>query len=81
MKTSVTLPEDLLKRIDRADPNRSRFLERAARHYLAYLESNRRQRRDTTILNAKASSLNEEALDVLQYQDSGYVATSATGAH
>jgi metal-responsive CopG/Arc/MetJ family transcriptional regulator len=71
MKTSVTLPDDLLKKIDRADSNRSSFLERAARQYLAYLERDQRERLDMTILNAQASSLNEEALDVLQYQDLG----------
>ena len=69
IKTSVTLPQDLLHRIDRAGSNRSNFLERAARHYLAQLERSQRERLDLQILNAQSARLNEEALDVLEYQD------------
>jgi metal-responsive CopG/Arc/MetJ family transcriptional regulator len=69
VKTSVTLPDDLLKEIDRADPNRSVFLERAARRYLAEIEKSRREARDKGILDANANRLNEEACDVLGYQD------------
>jgi len=68
VKTSITLPEDLLQDIDRVDSNRSSFLERAARQYLAAMEKARRQARDATILDAHAKQLNEEALDVLDYQ-------------
>jgi metal-responsive CopG/Arc/MetJ family transcriptional regulator len=68
-KTSVTLPTDLLEKIDRADCNRSSFLERAARQYLACLDKEQRDKRDQAILNAKADCLNKEALDVLEYQD------------
>ena len=71
MKTSVTLPDDLLKKIDRTDSNRSSFLERAARQYLAYIERREREKRDLAILNTQANQLNEEALDVLDYQDLG----------
>ena len=69
LKTSITLPDDLLSRIDRADSNRSAFLEKAARQYLAQLEKEMRDARDTEILNARADRLNKEALDVLDYQD------------
>ena len=69
LKTSITLPDDLLSRIDRADSNRSAFLEKAARQYLARLEKEMRDARDTEILNARADRLNKEALDVLDYQD------------
>jgi metal-responsive CopG/Arc/MetJ family transcriptional regulator len=70
-KTSVTLPDDLLEKIDRTDSNRSSFLERAARQYLACLERDQREKQDSAILNSQADRLNEEALDVLEYQDLG----------
>ena len=69
VKTSVTLPGDLLEEIDRADSNRSGFLERAARQYLAQVERRQRDARDAAILDARAARLNREALDVLEYQD------------
>ena len=71
VKASVTLPDDLLQEIDKAGTNRSAFLERAARNYLAELNRNRRDRREAEILNAHADRLNREALDVLEYQDLG----------
>ncbi len=67
-KTSITLPSDLLKRIDRADANRSAFLERAARAYLARLEKAQREAADAEIINRHADRLNAEAVDVLAYQ-------------
>jgi metal-responsive CopG/Arc/MetJ family transcriptional regulator len=68
VKTSITLPEDLLKTIDKTDPNRSAFIERAARAYLARLEKAQRDARDVEIINANADRLNAEAMDVLEYQ-------------
>jgi metal-responsive CopG/Arc/MetJ family transcriptional regulator len=68
VKTSVSLPKDLLIRIDRADRNRSAFVEKAARAYLASLERTRRDARDLEILNTNAERLNAEAADVLTYQ-------------
>jgi len=69
VKTSITLPEDLLQAIDQIDPNRSSFIEKAARQYLAALAKSHREAQDTEILKARAESLNREALDVLEYQD------------
>jgi metal-responsive CopG/Arc/MetJ family transcriptional regulator len=69
IKTSVTLPNDLLEKIDRADSNRSSFLEKAARQYLARMEKARRDARDAVILDTRAERLNREALDVLEYQN------------
>jgi len=69
VKTSITLPDDLLEEIDRAGSNRSSFLERAARQYLAQMEKSRREAQDAAILEAHAERLNKEALDVLEYQD------------
>ena len=68
VKTSVTLPADLLESIDRADPNRSAFIERAARAYLARLRKAERAARDIQIINRNAERLNHEAQDVLEYQ-------------
>ena len=68
IKTSITLPEDLLACIDRADSNRSALIERATRAYLARLEKARREARDAEIINANADHLNREAMDVLEYQ-------------
>lgn len=66
VKGPVILPDDLLEEIDNAGLNRSSFLARAARKYLADLNKNRRDRRDAEILNAQADRLN---LDVPEYQD------------
>ncbi|HWZ29804.1 MAG TPA: hypothetical protein VNX18_00630 [Bryobacteraceae bacterium] len=68
VKTSVTLPKDLLVRIDRVERNRSAFVEKASRVYLANLEREQRNARDLQILNANADRLNAEAADVLDYQ-------------
>jgi metal-responsive CopG/Arc/MetJ family transcriptional regulator len=68
VKTSVTLPDDLVKQIDRADSNRSAFLERASRAYFARLEKAKREAKDAEIINRNAARLNEEAMDVLDYQ-------------
>jgi metal-responsive CopG/Arc/MetJ family transcriptional regulator len=68
VKTSITLPDDLLKRIDRAGSNRSALIERATRAYLARLERAAQESKDVAIINANAERLNREAKDVLQYQ-------------
>ena len=71
VKTSLTLPGDLLEEIDQADSNRSRFLEKAARRYLTEIAKVSRNQRDAALLDAHAARLNREALDVLEYQDWG----------
>ena len=68
VKTSITLPSELLGQLDRVDKNRSALLERAARAYLARLESDERDRRDIEIINRNADRLNREATDTLEYQ-------------
>ena len=69
VKTSVSLPEDLLHQIDQLDSNRSALLERAAREYLARLEKAARDALDAEIINRNAARLNAEAEDVLEYQE------------
>lgn len=68
VKTSITLPKELLGRLDRVDKNRSALLERAARAYLAQLERHTRNRRDLEIIDRHADRLNREAMDTLEYQ-------------
>lgn len=68
VKTSVTLPAELLARLDRVDKNRSALLERAALAHLAYLDRVERDRRDIEIIRRNAARLNREAQDTLEYQ-------------
>lgn len=71
LKTSITLPEDLLRSLDRAGgdrTNRSRLIEQAVRDWLAVRARAERDARDIAIINRNADRLNEEATDVLAYQ-------------
>lgn len=68
VKTSVTLPRELLDRLDRVDKNRSAVLEQAARAYLDRLEREQRDRQDVEIINRNADRLNRETRDTLEYQ-------------
>ncbi len=68
VKTSITLPAELLHRLDQVDQNRSALLERAAVAYLARLEKDKRDKRDVEIINRNAGRLNREAIDTLGYQ-------------
>lgn len=68
VKTSVTLPRELLESIDRHERNRSSFIERATRAYLGRLEKARRDSADLQIIDRNAGRLNREAKDVLEYQ-------------
>jgi metal-responsive CopG/Arc/MetJ family transcriptional regulator len=68
VKTSVTLPEELLTRLDQVDKNRSALLERAALAYLDRLSRQERDRRDIEIINRNADRLNREAEDTMEYQ-------------
>jgi metal-responsive CopG/Arc/MetJ family transcriptional regulator len=67
VKISITVPERLLRRLDRVDSNRSALLERAAA-YLAHFERQERDRKDVEIINRNAARLNREAKDTLDYQ-------------
>jgi metal-responsive CopG/Arc/MetJ family transcriptional regulator len=68
VKTSITLPRDLLARLDRVDKNRSAVLERAAVGYLNLLDQQDRERKDIAIIERHAKRLNREAQDTLTYQ-------------
>jgi hypothetical protein len=58
----------LIDRLDRVDKNRSALLERAAVAWLAHLERQVRDRKDSEIIDRNADRLNREAIDVLGYQ-------------
>jgi len=68
VKTSITLPKELLGRLDRVGKNRSALLERAAVAYLERLERQVRDRKDAPIIDRNAERLNREARDILGYQ-------------
>ena len=71
VKASITLSEDLLKAIDKlAGPhhNRSEFIERALRTYIAQMARQAQNAKDLAIINRRAYRLNQEASDVLAYQ-------------
>ena len=65
VKTSITLPKELLGRLDQVDKNRSAL---AARAYLAQFEGQARDRKDIEIIDRIAERLNREAMDTLEYQ-------------
>jgi metal-responsive CopG/Arc/MetJ family transcriptional regulator len=68
VKTSVTLPAELIARLDRVDSNRSAVLERAALAFLALQERQARDKRDIEIIGRNADALNREAADTLSFQ-------------
>lgn len=70
-KTSITLSEDILTRIDRlagSKYSRSELIERVLRKYLREKTRNELHARDVKLINAAAERLNAEATDVLDYQ-------------
>ena len=68
MKTSITLPAELVARLDRVDKNRSALLEQAALAYPAQRERRARDGKDIEIIDRNAKRLNREAVDALDYQ-------------
>jgi metal-responsive CopG/Arc/MetJ family transcriptional regulator len=71
LKTSITLPQELVEQIDDLVGqygNRSTLIERAIRDFLAAQTRRVRDAEDLAILNGNADDLNREASDVLSYQ-------------
>jgi len=68
IKTSITLERELLEAIDRRFPNRSKFLEQAARTYLRELHRAERDARDRALYEKYAEELNRQALESLADQ-------------
>ncbi len=71
VKTSITIPGDLLDAIDKGAgdfKNRSDFIEAAIRAFLAQRLREEREAKDREILDRHADRLNQEAADVLAFQ-------------
>lgn len=71
VRTSVTLPKELLVEVDALagkKHKRSTIVETALRDFVRKETRAERDRRELEIINANADKLNEEALDVLEYQ-------------
>lgn len=71
VKTSITLTDGVLSAIDRnigSFKSRSDFIEFATRQYLARIVREEQDQKDLKIINRRASALNREADDVLDFQ-------------
>jgi len=71
VKTSITVDKELLKVVDalsRKHKNRSEFIEAALQAYIAQITRSEQNAKDLEIINHYADDLNQEALDVLDYQ-------------
>lgn len=71
VRTSVTLPHELLKTVDGlagSNKRRSEFVEAALRTYVAMLLRKQQNEHDLEILNRRADALNTQAKDLQEYQ-------------
>lgn len=71
VKTSISLPEELVADMDRSVHrfgSRSALVATAVKSLLDEIEREERDARDRVILNDLADRLNEEAADALVYQ-------------
>jgi len=71
VKTSITLSQELIKAIEQRagrKVNRSEFIEAAVWAFIAQMVRNEQNARDLEIINRRADHLNQEAIDVLEYQ-------------
>jgi metal-responsive CopG/Arc/MetJ family transcriptional regulator len=76
VKTSITLPHELLEAIDvrtGRERSRSQFIEAAVKAFLDKSVRDERDARDLEILNGRAAHLNREAVDVLAYVSRGNI--------
>jgi len=71
VKTSITLPKDLIAQIDELAEgagNRSAFIEAAVATYIETLRRSKRDRDDLCILNVHSEKLNREMREFLKCQ-------------
>lgn len=70
VRTSITVDKRLLETVDRLSgkDDRSRLIEAALRAYIAQVVRHEQNAEDLKIINSLADELNQEALDVLDYQ-------------
>jgi metal-responsive CopG/Arc/MetJ family transcriptional regulator len=71
VKTSISVERDLLESVDKLSgktKNRSEFIEAAIQAYIIRQTRAEGNARDLEMINRSADILNQEALDVLDYQ-------------
>jgi len=71
VKTSITVEKDLLEAVDKlsgTNKNSSEFIEAAIQAYIVQQTPSDGNTRDLEMINESADILNQEALDVLDYQ-------------
>jgi metal-responsive CopG/Arc/MetJ family transcriptional regulator len=71
VKTSITVDKDLLETVDKLsgkNKNRSEFIEAAIQAYTVQRTRGNENAKDLEMINDSADILNQEALDVLEYQ-------------
>ncbi|MCY7345834.1 MAG: type II toxin-antitoxin system CcdA family antitoxin [Pyrinomonadaceae bacterium] len=70
IETVVSLPRDLLEQANDINKNEqiSDVIEMALREFVKRKTRAERDKRELELINANADKLNEEALDVLEYQ-------------
>jgi metal-responsive CopG/Arc/MetJ family transcriptional regulator len=70
VRTSVTVDKGLLETVDKLSgkDDRSHFVEAALRAYVAQVIRHKQNGKDLGIINKRDDDLNDEALDVLDYQ-------------
>jgi metal-responsive CopG/Arc/MetJ family transcriptional regulator len=68
-KASISITDTLLTEIDKvSNGNRSDFIEKAIREYIAQARRAVRDKKDILKINGDSRLLNSEAMDVLGYQ-------------
>ena len=71
VKTSVTLPKELLLSVDAfigKKHKRSAIIEQALRQYITTEKRKALNKRDMEIINANADALNKQAAETLEFQ-------------
>lgn len=71
VRTSINVERDLLETVDKLsgkNKNRSEFIEAAIQAFVAQHMREANDARDLEMINKSADILNQEALDVLDYQ-------------
>ena len=71
VRTSIAVDKTLLEKagkLSRRYRSRSELMEAALRDYVARVARREKRAKDLEIINRRAASLNQEALDVLDYQ-------------
>ena len=71
LKTSITLSEDVVTRLDQlasGSESRSEIIERLLRESFIEMERRARDSKDLELINRNADELNKEAEDVLGFQ-------------